>query len=145
NFANKLWNAARFLLLNMDGYVPAGLSLENLPVEDRWVLSRLATATSTVTGHLENYEFSDAARTLYDFAWSEFCDWYVEMSKERLKEPAGRAQAQRVLVGVLDALLRLVQPVMPFVAESIWQALEEIAPERGLPQPSAAAASVCIA
>src|SRR5262249_36562604 len=82
-------------------------------------------------------------RTIYEFIWSEFCDWYVEMSKNRLKDPAGRVQAQRVLVGVLDAILRLVQPVMPFVAESIWQALGEVAPEGGLPQPTKAPRGGC--
>ena len=85
------------------------------------------------------------ARLLYDFIWSEFCDWYIEMSKGRLKDAAARPLAQRVLVGVLDGILRLVQPVMPFVAESIWQALNEAAPERGLPPPAKAEESVCIA
>src|SRR5262249_52631936 len=84
NFANKLCNAARFLLLNMDGYTPAAVRPEELPIEDRWILSRLATTTAAVTEHLENYKFAEAARTIYDFTWSEFCDWYVEMSKGRL-------------------------------------------------------------
>jgi valyl-tRNA synthetase len=145
NFANKLWNAARFLLMNLDGYAPGPVEVVALPVEDRWILSRLASTAAALTEQLEGYHFADVARTIYDFAWSEFCDWYIEMSKNRLKDPAGRGQAQRVLVGVLDAILRLVHPVMPFVAESIWQALGEVAPERGLPQPAKAAESVCIA
>jgi valyl-tRNA synthetase len=145
NFANKLWNAARFLLLNMDGYKPGAVRHAELPIEDRWILSRLATTTAAVTEQLENYRFADAARTIYDFTWSEFCDWYVEMSKGRLRDEAGRALAQRVLVGVLDAILKLVQPIMPFVAESIWQALAEAAFERGLPSPDPAAESVVIA
>jgi len=74
-----------------------------------------------VTEQLEGYRFSDAVRAIYDFTWSEFCDWYLEMSKGRLRDADGRALAQRVLIGVLDAILRLVQPIMPFVAESIWQ------------------------
>jgi valyl-tRNA synthetase len=82
---------------------------------------------------------------IYDFTWSEFCDWYVEMSKGRLREAGSRPLAQRVLVGVLDAILRLVQPIMPFVAESIWQALADVAFERGLPAPDPAAESVVIA
>src|SRR5206468_12230701 len=110
-----------------------------LPIEDRWILSRLATTAEAVTGQLEGFRFSEAARAVYDFTWSEFCDWYVEMSKGRLRDEQSRALAQRVLVGVLDAILRLVQPVMPFVAESVWQALAEAAPERGLPQPARAA------
>jgi valyl-tRNA synthetase len=145
NFANKLWNAARFLLLNLEGYTPAPLSSDNLPIEDRWILSRLATTASAVTEHLEGYRFSDAVRAIYDFTWSEFCDWYLEMSKGRLRDADGRAVAQRVLIGVLDAILRLVQPIMPFVAESIWQALAEAAPRRGLPAPTEAAESVVIA
>jgi valyl-tRNA synthetase len=145
NFANKLWNAARFLLLNLEGYTPQAIRPEDLPIEDRWILSRLATTVTAVTDHLEGYRFSEVARTLYDFTWSEFCDWYVEMSKGRLKEPATRPLAQRVLAGVLDAILRLVHPVMPFVAESIWQALGEAAFERGLPTPDPATESVMIA
>ncbi len=148
NFANKLWNAARFLLLNLEGYTPAAIRIEDLPIEDRWILSRLATTAAAVTEQLEGYHLSDVVRTLYDFTWSEFCDWYVEMSKGRLARSASegsRATVQRVLVGVLDTVLRLVQPVMPFVAESIWQALNEAAFERGLPTPDASAESVCIA
>jgi valyl-tRNA synthetase len=132
-------------LLNLEGYQPGAVRIEELPLEDRWILSRLATTTAAVTRQLEAYHFSDVARTVYDFAWSEFCDWYLEMSKGRLREVEGRATAQRVLVGVLDATLRLVHPIMPFVAESIWQALAEAAFERGLPAPEPAAESVVIA
>ncbi len=145
NFANKMWNAARFLLLNLEGYTPGPLPAEGLPIEDRWVLSRLATTADAVTAQLDGYHFSEAVRTIYDFTWSEFCDWYVEMSKGRLRDADGRAAAQRVLIGVLDAVLRLVQPIMPFVAESIWQALASAAPRRGLPTPAPAAESVVIA
>src|SRR5262249_14002451 len=138
NFANKLWNAARFLLLNLDGYTPGAVRIEELPIEDRWILSRLATTTAAVTEQLEGYHFSDVARSIYDFSWSEFCDWYVEMSKGRLREPEQRLPVQRMLVGVLDAILRLVHPIMPFVAESIWEKLNEAAFERGLllPEPA---------
>lgn len=145
NFANKLWNAARFLMMNLEGYTPGAVSLPDLPIEDRWILSRLSMTTAAVTDHLEEYHFSEAIRAVYDFTWSEFCDWYLEMSKGRLREPDQRALAQRVLVGVLDSILRLVQPVMPFVAESIWQALAEMAFERGLPTPEPCAESVVIA
>jgi valyl-tRNA synthetase len=150
NFANKLWNAARFLLMNLDGYTPGTLHLEELPIADRWILSRLATTTQAMAEQLEGYHFSDAARTIYDFTWSEFCDWYIEMSKGRLRASglnpeAHRAIVQRVLAGVLDAILRLVHPIMPFVAESIWQVLNEAAFERGLPSPEPASESVVIA
>jgi valyl-tRNA synthetase len=145
NFANKLWNAARFLLLNLEGYTPQAIRLEELPIEDRWILSRLRTASAAVTEQLEGYHFSDVARTIYDFTWSEFCDWYVEMSKRRLNDPASRPLAQRMLAGVLDAILRLAHPIMPFVTESIWQALNEAAFERGLPAPDPSTESVMIA
>jgi valyl-tRNA synthetase len=145
NFANKLWNAARFILMNLDGYAPAAVTLAELPTEDRWIVSRLASTTRAVTAALEGYRFAEVARLIYDFTWSEYCDWYIEMSKGRLQDPAARPLAQRVLVGVLDGILRLVQPVMPFVAESLWQALNEAAPERGLPTPTTAEESVCIA
>ena len=145
NFANKLWNASRFLLLNLDGYLPGSVELAALPLEDRWILSRLATTAATVTAHLEGFRFSEAVRAIYEFTWSEFCDWHIEMAKGRLRDQGARPQAQRVLAGVLDGILRLAQPFMPFVAESIWQALGEAARERGLPVPLRAEDSVCIA
>ncbi len=145
NFANKLWNAARLVLLNLERYTPGAIRLQDLPIEDRWILSRLATTTTAVTEQLEGYHFSEAARTIYDFTWSEFCDWYLEMSKGRLRDPATRVLAQRVLVGVLDTILRLAHPIMPFVTESIWQALADAAFERGLPAPEPASESVVIA
>jgi len=145
NFANKLWNAARFIFMNLEGYTPGALEPKSLPIEDRWILSRLATTAKSITESLENYRFSEVARTIYEFTWSEFCDWYIEMAKGRLKDPAGKATVQRILVDVLDAILKLVHPVMPFVSESLWQALNEIAPQRGLPVPSAAKESVMIA
>ncbi len=145
NFANKLWNAARFLLMNLDGYTPAAVKPDELPTEDQWIVSRLTSTTRAVTAALEGYKFAEVARLVYDFTWSEFCDWYIEMSKGRLQNPADRPLAQRVLVGVLDGILRLVQPVMPFVAESLWQALNEAAPARGLPTPAKAEESACVA
>lgn len=144
NFANKIWNAARFLLMNLEGYSPQTLRLADLPVEDRWILSRLASTAEAATRELEAYHFAEVARLLYEFVWSEFCDWYVEMAKNRLKGES-RATVQRVLVGVLDGICRLVQPIMPFLAESIWSALNDVAFERGLPDPQPASESVVIA
>jgi len=171
NFANKLWNATRFLLMNLEGYTPGPIDGENqtkpdaqargeshpllarrapsgidsLPTEDRWLLSRLATTTKAITESLENFHYSKVSSALYEFVWSEFCDWYIEMSKGRLKDAAARPTAQRVLVGVLDGILRLVHPVMPFLAESLWHALNDAAPQRGLPAPVEAGESVVIA
>ncbi|MFO0966914.1 MAG: valine--tRNA ligase [Gemmataceae bacterium] len=145
NFANKIWNAARFLLMNLDGYHPEALKIAELLMEDRWILSRLRHTAADVTRALEEYRFSEAAGLIYDFTWSEFCDWYVEMAKGRLKDEAARPIVQRVLAGVLDAILRLVHPLMPFVAETIWQALNETAFERGLPKPEPSTESVAVA
>jgi valyl-tRNA synthetase len=105
----------------------------------------LAATVAEVTEHLENFRYSEVAKSLYEFSWSEFCDWYVEMAKLRLKNPATRATAQCVLATVLDYLLRLLHPVMPFVTEQIWQALAELAPQRGLDTLELAAKSVMIA
>ncbi len=145
NFANKLWNATRFLLMNLEGYEAGPVTVATLATEDKWILSRLATTAAGMTAALEQYKFSDAAKLVYEFAWSEFCDWYVEMSKDGLKDPATRPAKQRVLAGVLDGILRLVQPIMPFVAESLWHALNEAAPKRGLPEPTTHPESVCVA
>ena len=90
NFANKMWNATRFILMNLEGYTPGPVKLDELPTEDRWLLSRLATTTQVVTEALEGYRFNEVSRLLYEFIWSEFCDWYIEMSKERLKESGSR-------------------------------------------------------
>ncbi len=145
NFANKLWNAARFLMMNLEGYKPEAIRFDELPIEDRWILSRLTTVSKEVTQSLEAYRFSEVSRLVYDFTWSEFCDWYLEMSKGRLKEKASRPLVQRVLVAVLDAILRLAHPVMPFVTETIWLALGEIAFERGIPNPDPAEEAVMVA
>jgi valyl-tRNA synthetase len=144
-FPNKLWNAARLVLMNLEDYTPAPVDLAALPVEDRWILSRLRAVAAETTGHLEAFHFSEATRSLRDFAWYEFCDWYLEFVKARLRDPATRPAAQRVLAAVLDGLCRLLHPVMPFVTEQVWQALAEVAPVRGLPEPARAAESVCIA
>jgi valyl-tRNA synthetase len=145
NFANKLWNASRFVLLNMSGYSPAAVDDELLAIEDRWILSRLATVTAQVSDHVDNFRFADAARTLYDFAWDEFCSFYVEMVKNRLADAASRPTAQRVLAHTLDVLLRLLHPIMPFLTEEVWQLLGDYAPLRGIDDPKAASESIMIA
>ncbi len=101
--------------------------------------------SAELTEQLDRYQLDAATRTLRDFVWNEFCDWYVEMVKPRLRDDTLKPVAQRVLVGVLDTILRMLQPFTPFVCEELWQRLAEIALERGLPAPSAAAASVMIA
>ncbi len=152
NFANKLWNAARFSLINLEGVgsedaeirgkvtneSPASRILHpaSFLLEDRWLLSRLTTVTQQVTELLEKYRYADAARTLYDFAWNEFCSFYLEMTKARFNVPEQRAIAQQVLAHSLDVLMRLLHPMMPFLTEEVWQLLGRVAPTRGLSSPS---------
>lgn len=145
NFCNKLWNASRFALLNLEGYQAGPVASEELYVEDRWLLSRLSTVTAEVHAALESYRFSDACRTLYKFAWDEFCSFYIEIVKSRLSDPEQRIVAQRVLAYSLDTLLRLLHPIVPFITEEVWQLLGKFAPERGLESPTAAAESIMIA
>ncbi|MCI0331800.1 MAG: valine--tRNA ligase [Planctomycetes bacterium] len=135
NFANKLWNASRFSLINLEGFTPGPVDDKDLLLEDRWLLSRLATVTQQVTDLLEEYRYADAARTLYDFAWNEFCSFYVEMTKARFAVPEQRQTAQRVLAHALDVLLRLLHPMMPFLTEEVWQLLSQVAPTRSLNAP----------
>ena len=145
NFCNKLWNASRFTLLNLEGFSPGPAGDGDLMLEDRWILSRLATVTEQVTQCLESYRYSEAARSVYDFAWDEFCSFYVEMVKERLGDASQRPAVQRVLAHTLDALLRLLHPMIPFITEEVWQLLARVAPQRGLPEPAAATESVMMA
>ncbi len=145
NFCNKLWNASRFALLNLEGYESAPVKESSLAVEDRWLLSRLSTVAEGITQHWEEYKYADAARMLYGFAWDEFCSFYLEMVKSRLQDPQQRPVAQRVLATALDTLLRLLHPMLPFLTEEIWQRLGAAAPQRGLTAPAPAAESVMIA
>lgn len=125
NFCNKLWNAARFVMINLEGFSPTPLDLKKLPLEDRWILSRLSTTIEKVDEALAGFHHADAARAIYDFAWDEFCSYYVEMAKPRLQDPHSRAATQQVLAHTLDNLLRLLHPMIPFITEAIWQQLNE--------------------
>ncbi|HKN95343.1 MAG TPA: class I tRNA ligase family protein, partial [Thermoleophilaceae bacterium] len=127
DLANKLWNASRFVILNVDE-VPAEPRPET--VEDRWILSRLERATDEVTGLIESFQFSRAALTLYDVLWGEVCDWYIELVKPRLYDTgADRSALSATLLHVLERVLTLLHPMMPFVTEEIWSFLPG---ERGL-------------
>ncbi len=114
----------------------------HLPVEDRWLLSRLSTVTKQVTECIEHYRYAEASRILYDFAWDEFCSFYVEIAKPRLSDPDKRAVSQSVMAHGLDTLLRLLHPTMPFVTEAIWECVNDAGRQRGVPDPSTAG-TVC--
>ncbi len=144
-FPNKFWNAARFALMNLEGYEPGPVDPQDLTVEDRWILSLLARTTADVTRDLGAFAFADASKRLRDFTWNDFCDWYVEFIKGRLRDPETRPVAQRILATMLDGLCRLLHPIIPFVTEEVWQALGQIASVRGYPEPTPSAESVCIA
>jgi valyl-tRNA synthetase len=126
NFANKLWNAARLVLSNLDGYDPARAKKTEPGLAERWIRSRLAVTVAAVRSGLRRYRFNDAASAIYQFLWHEYCDWYLEIAKlalYRAESPAQRLQAQHTLVEVLEATLRLLHPFMPFITEEIWQRL----------------------
>ena len=125
NFANKLWNANRFILMNLDDDEPAPHIPENLATEDKWILSRFNSLVKAVQNSLENYELGIAVQNLYDFIWDVFCDWYIEIAKIRLNgdNEEGKKTAKAVLVYVMSNTLKLLHPFMPFITEEIWLAL----------------------
>ena len=135
NFANKLWNAARFVMANLDG--ADGLDDWYRPERpthrhDRWILSRLNRVVAEVEGLMEEYQFGEAQRVLHDFLWSEYCDWYIEMTKIRARSDEDGPSPLPVLAFVLERVLRLLHPFMPFITEEIWQVLVEgLPPEPG--------------
>ncbi|MEA4823268.1 MAG: valine--tRNA ligase [Clostridiaceae bacterium] len=122
NFANKIWNAARFVLMNLtidDDTLP-----ETLELEDRWILSKFNRTAKNVSDNFDRFELGVAAQNLYDFIWDDFCDWYIELVKTRLRDGGASSEsAQRVLVFVLSRTLKLLHPFMPFITDEIWQAL----------------------
>jgi len=127
NFANKLWNATRFVVRSLEAGADIELERDGLTLEDRWILSRLSGTTASVTRLMDNFQFGEALRQLHDFLWGEFCDWYIEFAKVRLgskEEPS----TLPVLVHVLETSLRLLHPFMPFVTEELWQNLKQRLP-----------------
>ncbi len=129
NFSNKLWNASRFVLMNLSDEITEAKLPDTLAVEDKWIVSKLNTLTAEVTENLEKYELGIAVAKVYDFIWSVFCDWYIELTKPRLLA-GGEVSllAQQVLVYVLSNTLKLLHPFMPFITEEIWQALPHDGP-----------------
>ena len=125
NFANKLWNAARFVLMNLDDNEPAPYIPEGLALEDKWILSIYNRVVKEVTDNLEKFELGIAVQKLYDFIWDVFCDWYIELAKARLtgENEQAKKTARGVLCYVLSGTLKLLHPFMPFITEEIWQTL----------------------
>lgn len=123
NFINKIWNASRYVLMNVGDLTLDNLSIgQDLTLADRWILARLQTTIADVTRLFERFEFGEAGRILYSFIWDDYCDWYIEMTKEQLQDKeAANTTTKSILVFVLDQFLRLLHPIMPFVTEEIWQ------------------------
>jgi valyl-tRNA synthetase len=131
-FANKLWNATRFVLMNLGDFRPSAefVKTDSLALADRWILARLNRTVEGTIEALAQFQFAEAASTLYQFLWHEFCDWYIELSKGALygSDPAAQQRTRSVLVFSLDQILRLLHPFMPFITEEIWQKLPIIRP-----------------
>jgi valyl-tRNA synthetase len=148
NFTNKIWNASRFVMMNLGGQTPGQLGQPDatqLELADRWILSRYAQVVTQTRADLDSYGMGEAAKRLYEFFWKDFCDWYIELVKSRLqqKETTGRV-AQQVLAQVLEGTLRLLHPFMPHITEEVWQTLTQAAEGEYLalqayPQPDATA------
>ncbi len=146
NFVNKLWNASRFALMNLEDFTPkSDLESLNLSSADHWILSRYASTAHDVNAALTAYKFNDAASLLYSFTWHEFCDWFVELSKDKLygDDAEAREISQTVLFTVLEGLLRMLHPILPFVTEEIWHALPGERPSATLLQADYPTAGVC--
>ncbi|MBQ1282163.1 MAG: class I tRNA ligase family protein, partial [Oscillospiraceae bacterium] len=125
NFANKIWNASRYVMMNLQIEKNELPDLNELELSDKWILSKLNTTIAEVTENLEKYELGVAVSKVYDFIWDSYCDWYIELTKARLysENEQSKLVAQKVLLYVLDQFLRLLHPFMPFLSEEIWQAI----------------------
>lgn len=138
NFANKLWNATRFVVRSIEpGLTGTEIQWDSLPVEDRWILSRLSHTVSSVTSLMDDFQLGEALQQIHDFLWGEFCDWYIELAKIRLRSNAKEAISPLpVLIHVLETSLRLLHPYMPFVTEELWQNLKQRLPSDWQPTDS---------
>lgn len=123
NFANKIWNASRFVLMNLEGVDNNKIDMNNLTIADKWILDKLNETTKLVNENIKNYRIGEMAHVLYDFFWNSYCDWYVEIAKIQLQDEKLKLNTQRMLKHVLDMSLRLLHPIMPHITEKIWQAL----------------------
>jgi valyl-tRNA synthetase len=144
NFCNKLWNASRFAMMNLEGTDPAKFDASKMNAADKWILSRLANTVSSVTTLFDEFKFNEPLNAIYKFFWNDFCDWYLEWAKPRMQNSETKPIAQNVLAFVLDQTLRLLHPFVPFITETIFQKLNDLAPERGLGDIAGAPASDAI-
>ena len=135
NFANKLWNASRYILMNLPEDMQGAVLPENLPIEDKWILSLYNDLIKNVTSNLDSYELGVAVQNLFDFIWDVYCDWYIELTKPRIAEGGETARAaQNVLVYVMQGILKLLHPFMPFITEEIWQSMPIVADKDNNPE-----------
>ena len=125
NFANKIWNASRFVLMNLEGVDNQPVDMTGLTIADKWILHRLNQTSKDVNENIKNYRIGETAHILYDFFWNEYCDWYVEIAKIQLQDETQKANTQRVLRYVLDMSLRMLHPIMPHITEAIWQLIPQ--------------------
>ncbi len=121
NFANKIWNASRFVLMNLDGVDNKEIDFDNLTIADKWILDKLNKTAKEVNDNIKEFRIGEVAHVLYDFFWNSYCDWYVEIAKIQLQDNALKANTQRVLRYVLDMSLRMLHPIMPHITERVWQ------------------------
>ena len=126
NFANKIWNASRFVMMNLEGVDNKAIDMNELTLVDKWILNQLNETAKTVNQYMKEYRIGEIAHTLYDFFRSEYCDWYVEIAKIQLQDSELKANTQRVLRYVLDMSLRMLHPIMPHITEEIWQDIKAI-------------------
>lgn len=120
NFANKIWNASRFVLMNLDGIDNKDIDFENLTIADKWILDKLNSTAKEINENIKDFRIGETAHILYDFFWNSYCDWYVEIAKIQLQDAALKANTQRVLRYVLDMALRMLHPIMPHITERVW-------------------------
>ncbi len=123
NFANKIWNASRFVLMNLDGVDGKDVDFNNLTIADKWILDKLNKVAAEINDNIKEYRIGETAHILYDFFWNSYCDWYVEIAKIQLQDEKLKLNTQRVLRYVLDMSLRLLHPIMPHITERVWQLL----------------------
>ena len=121
NFANKIWNASRFVLMNLDGVDNNNIEFDNLTIADKWILDKLNSTAKEINENIETFRIGETAHVLYDFFWNSYCDWYVEIAKIQLQDAALKLNTQRVLRYVLDMSLRMLHPIMPHITERVWQ------------------------